>query len=290
MNAEALRLTIETGEVHYYSRSRKALWKKGETSGEVQKLVELRTDCDQDVVLLTVEQTGRGAACHTGRKSCFYRVLEGWRAGRHRRAAAVRPEEGLRRMSDASLARALGSDGRLHPVARGPHGAAVERRGRRTPRRADGSQRGHPRARVLQPQPGDQRDEPAGRGGAEPQARVAAVARLPRRQVRDGSRGDRGDRGHRRRAGGRDLRARSTPRSASARARSPISTRFMALANRATRSSRRRPAIGGHVTHHGAGCAGLYGLNTHRLRRSTPPTTRSTSRRCASWRTRRGRC
>ncbi len=76
MNAEALRLTIDTGEVHYYSRSRKALWKKGETSGEVQKLIELRTDCDQDVVLLTVEQTGRGAACHTGRKSCFYRVLK----------------------------------------------------------------------------------------------------------------------------------------------------------------------------------------------------------------------
>jgi phosphoribosyl-AMP cyclohydrolase len=76
MNAEALRLTIETGDVHYYSRSRKALWKKGETSGEVQKLIELRTDCDQDVILLTVEQTGRGAACHTGRKSCFYRVLD----------------------------------------------------------------------------------------------------------------------------------------------------------------------------------------------------------------------
>ena len=76
MNAEALRLTIETGEVHYYSRSRKALWKKGETSGEVQKLVELRTDCDQDVILMSVEQTGRGAACHTGRKSCFYRVLK----------------------------------------------------------------------------------------------------------------------------------------------------------------------------------------------------------------------
>ena len=75
MNAEALRLTIETGEVHYYSRSRQALWKKGETSGEVQKLIALSTDCDQDVVLLTVEQTGRGAACHTGRKSCFYRVL-----------------------------------------------------------------------------------------------------------------------------------------------------------------------------------------------------------------------
>lgn len=75
MNAEALGRTIATGEVHYYSRSRQALWKKGESSGEVQKLIELRTDCDQDAVLLTVEQTGRGAACHTGRKSCFYRVL-----------------------------------------------------------------------------------------------------------------------------------------------------------------------------------------------------------------------
>ena len=76
MNAEALRLTIETGEVHYYSRSRKVLWKKGETSGEVQKLIRLSVDCDQDTLLLIVEQTGRGAACHTGRKSCFYRVLE----------------------------------------------------------------------------------------------------------------------------------------------------------------------------------------------------------------------
>lgn len=76
MNAEALRLTLETGDVHYYSRSRGKLWKKGETSGEVQKLIALATDCDQDTLLLTVEQTGRGAACHTGRKSCFYRVLE----------------------------------------------------------------------------------------------------------------------------------------------------------------------------------------------------------------------
>ncbi len=77
MNAEALRLTLETGDVHYYSRSRKKLWKKGESSGEVQKLIEMRTDCDQDVVLMLVEQTGRGAACHTGRKSCFYRIVEG---------------------------------------------------------------------------------------------------------------------------------------------------------------------------------------------------------------------
>jgi phosphoribosyl-AMP cyclohydrolase len=76
MNAEALRLTIETGEVHFYSRSRGKLWKKGETSGEVQKLIKLATDCDQDVLLVFVEQTGRGAACHTGRKSCFYRVLK----------------------------------------------------------------------------------------------------------------------------------------------------------------------------------------------------------------------
>lgn len=76
MNAEALRLTIETGEAHYYSRSRQRLWKKGESSGEIQKVVELRTDCDQDVILMLVEQTGRGAACHTGRKSCFYRIVE----------------------------------------------------------------------------------------------------------------------------------------------------------------------------------------------------------------------
>ena len=76
MTAEALRLTIETGEVYYFSRSRQAIWRKGETSGEVQKLVALATDCDQDAVLLTVVQTGRGAACHTGRKSCFYRVLK----------------------------------------------------------------------------------------------------------------------------------------------------------------------------------------------------------------------
>lgn len=76
MNAEALRLTIETGEAHYYSRSRKALWKKGETSGDIQKVSELRVDCDQDVVLLSVMPQGHGAACHTGRVSCFYRVLK----------------------------------------------------------------------------------------------------------------------------------------------------------------------------------------------------------------------
>ena len=73
MNEEALALTLETGEVHYFSRSRGKLWKKGETSGEVQRLVEIRVDCDQDALLVSVEQTGRGAACHTGRKTCFYR-------------------------------------------------------------------------------------------------------------------------------------------------------------------------------------------------------------------------
>jgi phosphoribosyl-AMP cyclohydrolase len=73
MNAEALSLTLETGIAHYWSRSRGKLWKKGETSGELQQVVELRTDCDQDAIVLVVNQTGRGAACHTGRKSCFYR-------------------------------------------------------------------------------------------------------------------------------------------------------------------------------------------------------------------------
>ena len=76
MNAEALQLTLATGEAHYYSRSRKKIWKKGETSGEVQKVVEVRVDCDQDAVLLVVEQTGRGAASHTRRKSGIYRRVE----------------------------------------------------------------------------------------------------------------------------------------------------------------------------------------------------------------------
>ena len=76
MNAEALSLTLQTGVAHYWSRSRGKLWKKGETSGELQELVELRTDCDQDALVMTVRQTGRGAACHTGRKSCFYRRVE----------------------------------------------------------------------------------------------------------------------------------------------------------------------------------------------------------------------
>ncbi len=74
MDAEALRRTIESGEAWYYSRSRKKLWKKGESSGHVQRVVELRVDCDQDALWLKVEQQGPGA-CHTGRRSCFYRVV-----------------------------------------------------------------------------------------------------------------------------------------------------------------------------------------------------------------------
>ncbi|MGB3864999.1 MAG: phosphoribosyl-AMP cyclohydrolase [Xanthobacteraceae bacterium] len=73
MNDEALRRTIASGEAWYYSRSRAALWRKGETSGHVQRVVELRVDCDQDAIWIRVAQQG-GAACHTGRRSCFYRA------------------------------------------------------------------------------------------------------------------------------------------------------------------------------------------------------------------------
>jgi phosphoribosyl-AMP cyclohydrolase len=79
MNAEALRKTIESSEAWYFSRSRNALWRKGETSGHVQRVVEMRMDCDQDAVWIRVEQAG--AACHTGRHSCFYRKLDGGAAG-----------------------------------------------------------------------------------------------------------------------------------------------------------------------------------------------------------------
>ena len=73
MDAQALAKTIATGEAWYFSRSRRALWKKGETSGHAQHVVEMRVDCDQDAVLLKVEQVG--GACHTGRRSCFYRAV-----------------------------------------------------------------------------------------------------------------------------------------------------------------------------------------------------------------------
>jgi len=75
MNRESLQLSAERGEAVYWSRSRNQLWHKGETSGHIQKLHEIRLDCDEDVVVLQVEQLG-GIACHTGRESCFYRVLK----------------------------------------------------------------------------------------------------------------------------------------------------------------------------------------------------------------------
>ena len=73
MNAEALARTLSTGEAWYWSRSRGALWRKGATSGQTQAVTELRVDCDQDAVLLKVRVGGDGGACHTGRRSCFYR-------------------------------------------------------------------------------------------------------------------------------------------------------------------------------------------------------------------------
>ena len=75
MNQQAFERTLETGEAHYWSRSRSELWHKGATSGNVQRVREIRVDCDQDAVLLLVEQSGEGA-CHTGRKSCFYRRVD----------------------------------------------------------------------------------------------------------------------------------------------------------------------------------------------------------------------
>ena len=75
MNDEALRKTVATGEAWYFSRSRNALWRKGESSGQTQRVVEMRMDCDQDAVWIRVEQVG--AACHTGRRSCFYRKVGG---------------------------------------------------------------------------------------------------------------------------------------------------------------------------------------------------------------------
>jgi phosphoribosyl-AMP cyclohydrolase len=88
MNAEALSRTIATGEAWYFSRSRGALWKKGETSGHTQRVIEMRLDCDQDAVWIKVEQSG--GACHTGRRSCFYRAVP---LGKGGAAALVSPED-----------------------------------------------------------------------------------------------------------------------------------------------------------------------------------------------------
>ncbi len=90
MNAEALRLTLATGEAHYWSRSRQSIWRKGATSGQIQKVREIRTDCDQDALLLTVEAGGDGGACHTGRRSCFYRRVAAGEGG----AALVFDQDG----------------------------------------------------------------------------------------------------------------------------------------------------------------------------------------------------
>ena len=76
MNAEALALTITTREAHFWSRSRAEIWHKGATSGNVLRVAEIRADCDQDAILLRAELIGDGVACHTGRRSCFYRVVE----------------------------------------------------------------------------------------------------------------------------------------------------------------------------------------------------------------------
>jgi phosphoribosyl-AMP cyclohydrolase len=89
MNRESLARTVETGEATYWSRSRRALWRKGETSGHMQKVVEVRLDCDADVVLLRVESVG-GVACHTGRRRCFFRKLEG--RGGERRWSVTDPQ------------------------------------------------------------------------------------------------------------------------------------------------------------------------------------------------------
>ena len=75
MDREALQKTVQTGEVHYWSRSRKKLWHKGEESGNVQKVKSIRLDCDEDVILIEVDQVG-GIACHTGRHSCFFQILD----------------------------------------------------------------------------------------------------------------------------------------------------------------------------------------------------------------------
>ena len=77
MNREALLKTIETGEAWYYSRSRSALWHKGESSGQIQTVREIYVDCDQDALLVHVDVSGDGGCCHTGRKTCFYRKIDG---------------------------------------------------------------------------------------------------------------------------------------------------------------------------------------------------------------------
>lgn len=92
MNQEALKLTVETGQAVYWSRSRNKLWRKGEESGHTQIVHEVRLDCDADVVLLKIEQVG-GIACHTGRESCFFRKLENKTEWKIDRAVLKNPDE-----------------------------------------------------------------------------------------------------------------------------------------------------------------------------------------------------
>ena len=89
MNAEALEKTLASGVVHYWSRARQSLWRKGDTSGQTQTLVELRVDCDQDALLARVHVGGDGGACHTGRRSCFYRRVE--KSGEGSRLTEIQP-------------------------------------------------------------------------------------------------------------------------------------------------------------------------------------------------------
>ena len=84
MNAEALQRSVDTGFAHFWSRSRGRIWKKGEESGNLLRIAEMRIDCDQDAIWMTVNVEGAGAACHTGAKSCFYRVVPLGAAGRNR--------------------------------------------------------------------------------------------------------------------------------------------------------------------------------------------------------------
>lgn len=91
MNDEAFRLTLETGKVHYWSRTRSKLWKKGESSGNMQQLVEMRIDCDLDAVVVRARQ--QGPACHEGYKSCFYRSVDSEGALQENAARLMTPEE-----------------------------------------------------------------------------------------------------------------------------------------------------------------------------------------------------
>jgi phosphoribosyl-AMP cyclohydrolase len=92
MNEAALEATLKTGVVHYWSRSRGALWRKGDTSGQTQRLVEMRVDCDQDAFLAFVEVGDDGGACHTGRRSCFYRRVDS--DGDRARLTFIEPQRG----------------------------------------------------------------------------------------------------------------------------------------------------------------------------------------------------